>query len=299
MAANRSRTSGWKHSLEQLIERQSSVEIAVARHFDEETGECHLMWRVRLLGMDEKGLIVEQPSTLGQTIHLEDGIELITIYSVGQNRWMFRTKCLGRMNHEVNPRRRVAALLLEAPESVDRLQRRNYHRLETDKLRMPKVEIWPLLNPKSVVVAERANELRFREAMGENAPTAPPKPLPFNEDLMPEVGPKFVGSIVNIGGGGIGLRINPDQAQALNRYKLFWMRFTLSPDMPAPICGTGKLTHTHMESSHCTYAGMAFDFSFNPDHQNFVVEQICGYVANQQRLQLQRQRKVDSQRRSA
>jgi hypothetical protein len=31
---------------------------------------------------------------------------------------------------------------------------------------------------------------------------------------------------------------------------------------------------------------MAFDFSFNPQHQRFVVEQICRYINMQQRAQL-------------
>jgi ATP-dependent HslUV protease ATP-binding subunit HslU len=40
-----------------------------------------------------------------------------------------------------------------------------------------------------------------------------------------------------------------------------------------------------MESTHETYAGMAFDFSFNPAHQKFVVDQICRFIAMQQREQ--------------
>ena len=43
-----------------------------------------------------------------------------------------------------------------------------------------------------------------------------------------------------------------------------------------------KLIHTHMESSQHTYAGFAFDFSFNPGHQRVVVDQICRFTARQQ-----------------
>ncbi len=47
-----------------------------------------------------------------------------------------------------------------------------------------------------------------------------------------------------------------------------------------------------------TYAGMAFDFSFNPVHQRFVVEQIRRFIEIQQRAQLD-DRNASRQRRSA
>ena len=37
-----------------------------------------------------------------------------------------------------------------------------------------------------------------------------------------------------------------------------------------------------MESSQHTYAGLAFDFTFNPGHQRVVAESICHYIACQQ-----------------
>jgi hypothetical protein len=162
-----------------------------------------------------------------------------------------------------------------------------------------------------VIVAERANELQscasetnlkfpaaqLGPAQISPAQLPPAQLLPSQSDeqsLMPEVGPSFAGTLLNIGGGGVGLRISPDDSQILNRHKTFWMRIALMPAQgvdPAsfsPICATGKLVHTHMESSHDTYAGMAFDFTFNPAHQKFVVDQICRYVAYQQKAQLQK-----------
>ena len=95
------------------------------------------------------------------------------------------------------------------------------------------------------------------------------------------------GLLVNLGGG-VGLRVRSQDSQALAHHKLFWMRIVLPSELATPICASGKLVHTHMESNHDTYAGMAFDFSFNPMHQRFVVDQICRYIALQQRSQLQR-----------
>jgi hypothetical protein len=105
--------------------------------------------------------------------------------------------------------------------------------------------------------------------------------------------------LLNLGGGGVGLRIDPSDAHMLNRHKIFWMRFALPPAQRTPICASAKLVHTHMESNHDTYAGMAFDFSFNPSHQKFVVDQICRYIAMQQRQQTQPAVDQQPQRRTA
>jgi hypothetical protein len=101
---------------------------------------------------------------------------------------------------------------------------------------------------------------------------------------MPEVGPKFTATLLNLGGGGLGLRVRPHDAPALGRHKLFWLRFSLPPGLTTPICATGKLAHTNVDSTQHTYAGMAFDFSFNPGHQRLVVAQVCRYITAIQRL---------------
>jgi len=46
---------------------------------------------------------------------------------------------------------------------------------------------------------------------------------------------------------------------------------------------TGKIVHTHIDSMHRTYAGVAFDFTFNHAHQNLVADQISTYI---ERLQV-------------
>jgi hypothetical protein len=109
---------------------------------------------------------------------------------------------------------------------------------------------------------------------------------------MPEVGPKFTATLLNIGGGGVGVRVRPEDVQTLTRFKLFWLRFSLPPALATPICATGKLAHTNVDSSQHVYAGMAFDFSFNPVHQKFVIEQIRAAIARQQEAQLGGRRKT-------
>jgi hypothetical protein len=150
--------------------------------------------------------------------------------------------------------------------------------------------LWPLLNPKSVVAAERANELQA--ACGEQG-----EPLVCADDeIMPEVGPRFRGMLVNIGGGGVGLTVDSSEAHNLGNSKVFWVRMSLPPELPNPICATAKVVHTHMESNHNVYAGLSFDFSFNPAHQGFIADQICKYIAVQQRNQLRREADRDELR---
>ena len=284
MPANRSRTLEWRRCLKQVLDRNGSLEIAVARSYGNGDDGRHLVWRVRLVNLTEDEIFVEQPATLGQIIPLKPGVELIAILAVGQNRWMFTTTNLGLTDQKIDHHKTVIAVRLAMPKSVERCQRRNYYRMQTTGLNLPNVEVWPLLDPKSVLVAERANELDFQaDQAGEN-----PKPAD-DESVMPEVGPKLTATLLNIGGGGVGLRVKPEDAQILGRHKVFWLRFNLPPELATPVCATGKLVHTNVDSTQHTYAGMAFDFSFNPIHQRFVVEQITRYLARQQQGQLEEQ----------
>ena len=57
--------------------------------------------------------------------------------------------------------------------------------------------------------------------------------------------------------------------------------------MPVPMNATGKVVHTHIDSTQKTYVGIAFDFSFNPAHQKLVGDQIQHYIEQKQDLQRQ------------
>lgn len=293
--------------MRQICDRNGALEIAIAQSYDDQKRNSQdLVWRVRILGLTDSEIIVEQPTALGQHIPIEQGLELVGILSVGQNRWMFFTTNLGSKAVQVNEQKSINAIRLLMPEGVQRCQRRNYYRVSTAALHLPAVELWPLIDPASVVVAERANELQFNGSDLPPQERMSPKrvssedgmlsmhdsPSPFDgEEIMPDVGPKFSATLLNIGGGGIGLLIEPQDANVLNSHKLFWVRISLPPHLTEPVCATGKLIHSHMESTHKVYAGLAFDFSFNPCHHRFVVDQICRYIAEQQREQLQHVRK--------
>lgn len=286
MPASRSRTLEWKRCLHQLYERRGAIEIAIAgdcSHCGPSPGD--LIWRVKMLQLSDDSLVVECPSTLGRDIEIGKGIELIAVIAIGQNRWMFRTTNLDAITMTGPDRRECRALRLALPEAVERCQRRNFYRVDIASLSLPTVDVWPLLDARSVTLAERANELQGL--------TAGAAPVPNSDSpdslLLPEVGPKFNALLVNIGGGGVGLSVEPTDAPMLTRHRTLWIRFALSDEIPAPVCATGKVVHTHIDSQQRTYAGLAFDFSQNPGHQRFVVDQICRYIALQQKAQLLRQ----------
>jgi hypothetical protein len=309
--ANRSRTHEWRRCLRQVHERNGALEIAVANTPPDASTSGgstsgggnsggrggQLVWRVRILTLTDTEIVVEQPATLGQTIPIDKGIELVVVLAIGQNRWMFTSNNLGHIGYPLSGsvdrsggNKSLAAMRLQMPESVQRCQRRHHYRVETTSLSLPRVEIWPLLDPKSVLLAERACELQFEQGGPDESSGDPMMHAGVVDDdaVMPEVGPRFSATLLNLGGGGVGLRIGPDDGQVLCRHKLFWMRIMLEPALTTPICATGKLVHSHIESNHDTYAGLAFDFSFNPVHQRFVVDQICKYIAIQQKAQVDR-----------
>lgn len=300
MPANRSRTAGWRRCLRQIHERNGALEIALAGNENEEQGAHHLIWRVKLLNIGEHEILVEQPMTLGRPVPLQEGAKLVVIISVGQNRWMFSTVHNGSLSHKANDRQTLSAIRLPLPDEVQRCQRRSHYRIETATLNLPEVEVWPLLDPRSALIAERASQLEAEgDQPGAMGGMLPASSLLRPDDLLPEVGPKFIATLVNIGGGGVGLRVSPESGAALGRHKLYWLRLSLPPELTSPVCASAQLVHTHLELTQHTYAGLSFDFSFNPAHQRFVADQICRFIALQQKAMLMNDDESSERRRTA
>jgi len=279
MPASRSRTTEWRRSLEQLRAREGAIELAVAHDHpggDEGIlGASDLVWRVRVLDLSSDEVAVDLPFALGRAIELPAGTEVVAAIAIGQNRWMFRAKVKGAWTPRAPFPRTHRGIRLSLPDHVERCLRRST-RVDVARINPPKVEMWPLLEPRSAMPAERASELAFRAAMtGERTGMSGCA----GEDLLPTVGPGFSATLVNLGGGGLGVLVDSADSAALSRHRMFWLRFTLGSIMPVPICATARVVHTHMDSSHRTYAGISFDFDFNPAHQRVVAEQIVQAIA--------------------
>jgi hypothetical protein len=284
--ANRSRTERWRESLEQIQSRGGGIEIAIAHpEGDGPTpSPADLLWRVRLFRVSNDELVIECPGALGQSVELAPNTPLNVVMAIGQNRWTFRSVVLGATEMPGPVGRPMRTLRIASPDQVERIQRRNFYRAEIGPVTLPKVECWSLLSPASVVAAEVANRVRIQDLLEAGISGGVSTPGVNDQDpaVMPEVGPSFNARLVNIGGGGVGLMIDRSDARALDRCRMFWLRFDLTPTIPAPLALSAKLVHTHMDSEQNVYAGLAFDFTFHQAHREFVVDQICRYAAHVQ-----------------
>lgn len=302
MPASRSRTEHWWDCLRKIHERGGAIEISVARPGAEngaaQEAGSDVVWRVKVVSLTPEQIVVEQPAAFGRAIDLCPGVALVGAITVGQNRWMFHTRTIGSREDTGGPPGQ-RCLILAAPAGVERCTRRAFYRISTADLRLPPVQCWPLLDPTSVVAAETANRLQIESLRAAGAttvppmtggdapsPTAPPEPGSL---LLPEVGPLFKAALVNISGGGLGLRLDRADAGALERRPHFWLRVDLTPQIPAPVAVTARLAHTHIDSAQNVYAGMAFEFAFNQAHRKFVIDLFTGYIDGLIRSQLRGQ----------
>lgn len=300
MPASRSRTEHWWDCLRKIQERGGAIEISVNRAApgtpaSAEAAGSDIVWRVKLLRLGDDQIVVEPPAAFGKFIDLREGVNLIGAITVGQNRWMFHTRTLGyRDERNAVTGAPLRCLLLSTPDGVERCSRRTFYRISTADLRLPEVQCWPLLDPASVIPAETANRLQIEALMAGTAPPAAARQMDLSDPnslLLPDVGPVFKGHLVNVSGGGLGLRIDRNEGPAIERRPHLWLRVDLTPHIPAPIGVTARLAHTHIDSSQNIYAGMAFEFAFNPAHRKFVMDLFTSYV---DKLVLQQLRTVTS-----
>ncbi len=290
MPAVRSRTDNWRRSLQQIHERNGALEITlptVGVGADDDDGAWqNLVWRVRILDLTDDEIVVERPSALGVPMTLNEGVKLVAVMPIGQNRWMFHTQMLGATDTAINRKQNVEGIRLRMPKSVERCQRRNFYRIATTGLAVPNVTCRPMLDMGSAPAAEFANRTRIQMMLeGELAGV-------INEDdsaTLPEVGPPFPAKLINVGGGGAGLLVEPEDAPGLHSHAHFWVQIMLTPMIAAPIGLVGRLAHTHIDSQQRVYAGFAFEFNHDQTHRKFVTDLLCKYVNDLQRQQLNRE----------
>ncbi len=274
MPARRSRTEQWRESLESLTQRNGPIEISILG--DGQSPD--LIWRVRLLDISNEHLIVEQPITLHRQIPLHNSTDLIGGISIGQNRWMFMTRVVDHQDFRA-PFGVVPALRLTMPTTVERCQRRNFYRTSTNALNLPPMKVWNLKDSDSAIPLELATRAAIIETLAGG-----PVSDPF-EIFMPDLGSSFASTMLNIGGGGVGMLVSGQDASVLNQHGPFWMRLDLTPAIPVPLSLSARLAHTRVDSSGDIHAGFAFDFIRNKDYEPFVAEQICRYIAEIQKPQ--------------
>lgn len=278
MPAQRSRTENWRQSLQQIIDRNGCIELAVRPPAaDPAHTPADLVFRVRLLAVNDREVTIAMPNAAGHAVPLTRNAPIIASFVIGQNRWAFRTTIIAE---HASPSRggESAALVLSAPTSVDRCPRRGSARANTAGFNLPNVTCWAVLDPGTIAAAEAANRAEITRAWTQphdaSAPAKASQPM-----LMPEVGPPVTAQLMNLSGGGVGLLLTPDAARAIDRNPFTWLRLDLSPHLPAPLCVTVRRVHTHLDASQMIYLGCSLDFTWSPQGQRFVGDLLSRYVA--------------------
>ncbi len=294
MPATRSRTEHWEDCLRKIAERGGAIEISLGRSDDEPSAPAaDVVWRVRVIEVRPDAIVVETPGVFGQSIEFRPGVALVGAITVGQNRWMFHTTTLaGPRPADGRPGAGPGRLVLSSPQGVERCTRRNFHRISTANLQLPVVECWPLMDPTTVVGAEAANRARIHELIdvraGRRAGAELSPDLETDPMLLPSVGPKFLARMMNLSGGGLGLKVDRAESSAVHLRPHLWCRVDLTPDIPAPVAVTARVAHTNIDLEQNVAVGLSFDFTFNPEHRDFVISLLADYVDRLQRRQLAR-----------
>ncbi|MBX3323272.1 MAG: hypothetical protein KF757_09810 [Phycisphaeraceae bacterium] len=274
MGANRSRTARWRECLEQILDRGGGIEIAVrggGTENNQGAESSDLLWRVRLFAIEAESMTVEMPGAMGQSYSIDIGTSLIGVMAIGQNRWRFESKVVGIAATHAG-RREFPALMIGLPENVQRCRRRVMERLSTSEVLLPEVRCWTLLDPESAIPAEVANQARMHEL--HKTKCSQPASVQLEAVLLPAVGPESKCLLANIGGGGVGLQFEKGQCPDLDSRSVYWLRLDLRPWLPSPLSVTARLAHSYCDAMGTVHAGFAFDFSHNPSHRAFVLEQI-------------------------
>ncbi|MGA0285659.1 MAG: hypothetical protein ACO3YY_01425 [Phycisphaerales bacterium] len=289
MPAFRSRTLHWRRNLEQLARRGGALEVAIAPASDvadssdpPSTGPlpADFVWRLRIASTSEDRIELELPEMLHRSVPVREGTTVVAAIVVGPNRWMFRSRVVASvdaMSIGASP----GTFQIEMPEKVARTRRRHL-RVDSASLALPTVRLWPLLDLASVRPAQRALALTA-EAIGRGERVV--DRTWEDESVRPTLGPEFGATLMNIGGGGAGLRLEPSDAAAIASHRHFWMEIDLRPESALPLCVTARIAHTHLESTGATYAGVAFDFTADAEHAKLVGRQVIGAIAARQRRQ--------------
>ena len=75
MPAQRSRTAGWRYCLQQIRDRRGSIELAVRPpEGAAPPTRGDLLFRARVLGIDDDQIRVETPVALGQPVEFVEGL---------------------------------------------------------------------------------------------------------------------------------------------------------------------------------------------------------------------------------
>jgi len=277
----------WQALLDDYPARQGTVSLAInpERHPEAENGP-QSPFRVRLLTIDADGdWLVERPYVRDGGKALGSAVHVIGTVAQGETRLQFDSRVIEQTFFQLNPEQRVPALRLSQPRRIRSAQRRAYFRVRTVGAELPPVRIAPILELKSVIPAERACFQALRRPAGSEASAVA---LRDHAD-EPRIGRMLNVKMLDVSGNGLAIQTRAALKDLFTRCPYFWLAVAL-PHLPEPIRLTATVARIDQKPADTLRIGLAFHFQHHPAYRRFVTDQFCHFAAEQQRLQLQRQR---------
>lgn len=231
-------------------------------------------YRVRLLSL-EGGVLVERPQSADAARYLRDGTVLRVLAAEKDDRWEFVAAVAGQELHALNRATKVPAVRLSPTGAARSAQRRSFFRVSAAGVPLKPVWLRPM---EGVKPAPSPAELEANPGQLAAEPLA--APLYLHEP--------FPTTLLNVGGGGIGVEAPLRVAQQLPRILSYSARLEL-PTLPRAIDVATKLVHLQPRDDGTHYMGLAFEFA-DPAAKRRDVDLLCKFTTWLQRQQLQRRK---------
>ena len=248
----------WRAAFEKVSDFNGPVELTPTVSDDPVVPDPVI--RSRLMRFDAKGITVERPDDVDDRRALRQGRRVELLLVDGNQRWMAVTEVVGFGELALNERMSVQTVELAAPRSVTSAQRRDYFRVSTAGIRMDPVTLHPAGEPQTEegVMVDGLSKDPFDVAM------------------------------VNLGGGGMGVRVQPPHVDAAT----YFSEFQAVLRLPVPDGGLSipaKVVHRQMSYNGTLYIGFNFEYD-GAAMKRQCEDVICHFTTDVQRQQLARQR---------
>ena len=262
--------------------RNGTIEIRIDPAYHDVVEERRgLLYRVRLLAIENDHWIIERPFSLQGKPSVQAGMKLIGILGTAASRWSFCTDARSAGLYQLNSESKVPVMHLTLPSHVQSAQRRAYYRVAMLGEQKARARVWPLLDVESARFAELANSTLHKSNGRSDSTIA----------AHPTVGTGCEGWVLDFSAGGLAIGIDQDLRLPLKQYETFWIEMSL-PTLKWPLCTTARLVRTFDESSEMSRLAYEFSFEHNPTHEKFVLDTLCRVAAAEQRRQIQRSRQT-------
>jgi len=210
----------------------------------------------RMLHFDEGILVIADLSRAGSGRSAAMGDRMICSCRLGSDIVRFTALVADRRLYQLNPSKRIPALILTDLSEPALIRRRRYFRISLARHESAYVTLWlvQVLEDRSVVCGE------------------------------------LHGAVADISGGGAGVVVRNAELLKDMDGKELWARFMLPGENESLIFRVTPRHVKYIESSRTYHVGLEFDEYVDPGRRQRVIDDIVRYVSTQQRIELKRRK---------